>query len=413
MRERNAACGWTTAGTVAGLVLIAVLAADPGFAQAAATGSATVADGKGADAKALAVVESEAKKKEAAILNGEKTGDVTPAVEPKPEELDQKESVRRQELELAAEQLVVEALKAYRKSQFKDAAVFYRRAQGKLRAASTSQPRIVRKLQQIQTALFNLHSDWADSLAREAKRMASLDKYDQAIQKCNQAAEFVPSRAKEMDERVKLYTRAKKSAEFRAAIQPQVVDPEKAERDFEINILLEQGKVFFENNRFADARDLFEQILLKDPYDIRAIRYLRKISDKLLKIAEEKRQTTTAEMLAEVRWKWNWPVTPLLAGPAARVGGSAINKTREEKGIRAKLDNIIIPEVSFEDAKIGEVIDFLKKRSVELDPDGEGVNIMLQLSMPGAAPQQQGQGGGRNARHGRWHGRPRNGNGRR
>ncbi len=402
MRERKAACGWTIAGTAAGLVLLAAFSAGLGLAPTAAAADPGIG---AADAKALEVVEREAKKKEAAILNGKKAAGEAeakkaslPAAEPKPEELDQNESVRRQELELAAEQLVVQALRAYRKSRFKEAADYYRQAQAKLRLASTSQPRIVRKQQQIQTALFNLYSDWADSLARDAKRLADLEKFDQAIQKCRQAAEFVPARGKEMDERTKFYLKAKKAAEFRAAIQPQVVDPEKAERDFEINVLLEQGKVFFDNGRYADARDLFEQILLKDPYDVRAIRYLRKISDKLLKIADEKRQTTTAEMLAEVRWKWNWPVTPLLAGPAARVGGRAISKTQEERGMWAKLKNIIIPSITFDDAKITEVIDFLKKRSVELDPDGEGVNIMLQLSAPGVAPQQQqqqpGAGGG-------------------
>ena len=57
--------------------------------------------------------------------------------------------------------------------------------------------------------------------------------------------------------------------------------------------------------------------------------------------------------------------------------------------ISHKLDTIILPRVEFRDATIREAIDFLKKKSVELDPAKEGVNIVLHLEGGGgggAAP---------------------------
>lgn len=45
--------------------------------------------------------------------------------------------------------------------------------------------------------------------------------------------------------------------------------------------------------------------------------------------------------------------------------------------LAAKLDSLVIPRVEFEEATVAQVVTFLKKRSQELDPAKEGVNIML------------------------------------
>ena len=55
--------------------------------------------------------------------------------------------------------------------------------------------------------------------------------------------------------------------------------------------------------------------------------------------------------------------------------------------IRAKLNNIILPKLEFRDATIREAIDFLRKKSVDLDPEKAhpetaGINMVLQLEAP-------------------------------
>ena len=47
--------------------------------------------------------------------------------------------------------------------------------------------------------------------------------------------------------------------------------------------------------------------------------------------------------------------------------------------LREKLDNIIFPKVEFDAVPFETVVNYLKTRSRELDPDGEGVNFFLQL----------------------------------
>jgi hypothetical protein len=47
--------------------------------------------------------------------------------------------------------------------------------------------------------------------------------------------------------------------------------------------------------------------------------------------------------------------------------------------IQRKLSQLIFPKVSFEDAEVATVISYLKQRAQELDVDGAGVNILLQV----------------------------------
>jgi hypothetical protein len=50
--------------------------------------------------------------------------------------------------------------------------------------------------------------------------------------------------------------------------------------------------------------------------------------------------------------------------------------------IQEKLDNIILPRVSFKEATVHTVITYLKQRSKDLDPKGEGISFFLQLAGP-------------------------------
>src|SRR5262245_7945868 len=54
-----------------------------------------------------------------------------------------------------------------------------------------------------------------------------------------------------------------------------------------------------------------------------------------------------------------------------------------EKFVNAKLDRIIFPRLEFKEATIREAIDFLKRRTVELDPEPDpvkkGMGILLRL----------------------------------
>ncbi len=62
----------------------------------------------------------------------------------------------------------------------------------------------------------------------------------------------------------------------------------------------------------------------------------------------------------------------------------------DKQELREKLQKIVIPEMNFDSAKVTDVIRFLHEKSKELDPEGEGVNFLIQLKNGGAATQQPG-----------------------
>lgn len=51
----------------------------------------------------------------------------------------------------------------------------------------------------------------------------------------------------------------------------------------------------------------------------------------------------------------------------------------DNRRMRKKLKTIVIPKVQFADARVSTVIEYLKQRSRELDPQGAGVNFVLIL----------------------------------
>jgi len=205
-------------------------------------GDGKTADGD-ADAEAGVASEAEADVK-AQLEEGTGEDTVAPApqaaaVDPEPEELSATEKVRRQELELMADELAVQAMKLWRQNEFKQAADKYNDAKARLDKISRSQVRILKKKENIDASLHNLYSDWASSLIREAQQLVSVAKVEQAIEKCNQAGTYDPARRAQMDERIRKYRELKKQLELKEMTKPELIDIEKEQRDFEVKVAIE------------------------------------------------------------------------------------------------------------------------------------------------------------------------------
>jgi hypothetical protein len=64
---------------------------------------------------------------------------------------------------------------------------------------------------------------------------------------------------------------------------------------------------------------------------------------------------------------------------AAQDGPASVPLPGNHAKIESKLKSIIIDKVNFDKADVATVIDFLSRKSKSLDPDKEGVNIVLRL----------------------------------
>ncbi|NCC50239.1 MAG: hypothetical protein EOM20_03390 [Spartobacteria bacterium] len=158
------------------------------------------------------------------------------------------------------------------------------------------------------------------------------------------------------------------------------------QRGKDIAQLLKEARQFYDIKDYNAAEALFEQVLLKDEYNVDAMRYLKKIEERKYKIATTERDANLAKAMARVRETWNPPIIEAVQLPdEVRYQGTVSTVTPSEQ-LRTKMDKIIIPAIEFRSANIQDVVNFLVEESVAGDPDGDGVNIILNLNIGSSEP---------------------------
>ena len=151
-----------------------------------------------------------------------------------------------------------------------------------------------------------------------------------------------------------------------------------------------EAQGFYDAGRFSLAKKRCEQILSVDSTNIAARRFEEKIDSALSDYGVAAYNETRADAIARTDMAWARPIRRFKVPTEIPVENSSPQASTER--IRRKLERIIVPKLEFREATIREAIDFLKKKSVELDdlsPAGEkGVNIVLKLdpSSGGSAP---------------------------
>lgn len=305
-----------------------------------------------------------------------------------PDEITDLEIVQRRERFLNATSRIEQARDALNEQNYESAIDLLSTAERDLRRIS-GLSQASEKLVDVQQLLAITYERWADQLVKEGTANLEKDKFDEAIRLYNEALTINPELRQSISERIKRLEEARTIANFQELTSADNVDPERGEREREIALFLEQGRVYFRHRRYMDAREKFEQVLIKDPYNMEATRYLQSIYDELHQDAQERRWAMIKERTAEIEWKWVDPVAPLERPTNPSEIASQQPRVDDEDDIRWKLENIIIPKLTFEEATIQNVVTFLKERSKDLDIEGEGVNIFLRLDQGRTAVDEQ------------------------
>lgn len=143
----------------------------------------------------------------------------------------------------------------------------------------------------------------------------------------------------------------------------------------DVKTLLKEAKGFYDTARFDLAYKRYDQVLDLDPNNTEA----RKGQEDV--IAAKEKYANQAYSGPPARY--SGPPRPMADT------GSDAGKT---ENIRNKLDHIIIPQINFKDASVRDVMEFLHRKSIDLDtaetdPAQRGVNIVLKLDpVPEASP---------------------------
>jgi len=165
--------------------------------------------------------------------------------------------------------------------------------------------------------------------------------------------------------------------------------PEVLDKEASIEAMFSRAKQWFDVGDYDRAETSFEQILLKDPYHLETMRFLKRIEERRLEASNLRRRTTIEDYMQDVREKWNPPIRRGVSGPVESEAGPPKLTQTQSQQLREKMQGIVIPSISFRQASIVDVINFLREASEANDPQkGGGVNIILQLDAgpAGAAP---------------------------
>ena len=153
----------------------------------------------------------------------------------------------------------------------------------------------------------------------------------------------------------------------------------------QVNSMLIEAQGFYDTGRYALAKKRCEQILNLDPYNGAAREFEEKVDRAMDDYGIKAYNETRANAIKDVDNAWARPVRKFNIEAAPVVTTDIPAATTER--IRRKLEHIIIPKLEFREATIREAIDFLKKKSAELDTDSapgdRGVNIVLKLENSG------------------------------
>jgi general secretion pathway protein D len=173
----------------------------------------------------------------------------------------------------------------------------------------------------------------------------------------------------------------------------RTVTPGFASKRDEVNALLNQAEGYYATGRNDLALKRYEQILNLDPYSIAARNGMEKVNKQRKTYYDSTYNETRSRMLWLTDRAWERPVRKLTPAGRDTDGSSFGTNTaaNSKDAINNKLNKIIIDRMDLEDASIREVVDFLKQKSRQLDnstddPKKKGVNIVLKLASPAAAP---------------------------
>jgi len=162
----------------------------------------------------------------------------------------------------------------------------------------------------------------------------------------------------------------------------QTIGPRHRGRVEEVKKLHLDAKGFEETARHDLAMKRYDQVLNIDKYNIAARQGQEEVNRARTQYAEVAYNETRSRMLWQVQNAWQSPVRR----PAAAFEAVTFTNDQDAAGtarINAKLQKIIIPKLELRDATIVEALDFLKKRSTELDTDPDvarrGVSFVLKL----------------------------------
>lgn len=303
-----------------------------------------------------------------------------PAAEAKPavsgSQLEEQERVRRQAEEKEGLMALADALEAMRNEQYQVAFEKFTIAESKIQVReATEEARRTAKTGRAEAAMKLAEAAYAARNAADADKWLTEAKKDAEGQARN--VRRLSARLDDLKEEVAT------SGNIPVPVKrmPGVVAKKATTEE-----MVELGRQLFEVEEYDDAETAFEQALRSDPYSKDAMKFLRKIEERRLKVSELHRTATRVDMIQDVVDRWNPPLRTSNIAPPKADKQDPLDTSRQKRMVQEKMQTTVIPTIEFRQANIVDVINFLRDASEAADPAGGGVNIILKLDNVGSGP---------------------------
>lgn len=276
---------------------------------------------------------------------------------------------RRQQQMERAEQLMLEGDRKYADRDFAGAVESYR--------SSLMEVPQIAAAQQFQLSVFQKYQETvplrAEELARQGRSKDAIAMVDQFFQ--DAIAANVPVTA--LDSKTRFLLQDLKSGnKYEPALTPDHV--KKIEN---VDQLFAEAEGNIQLGNYDKATALYAEILAHDPYNSAARRGMERVDNLVNAYHQTAYDQTRATMIREIHQSWENPVPRYTLQGMTSQDALEFNPVDDET-IEAKLRNIILPSVEFEQTPLKEVVEFLIYRSraldtMEPDPAKQGVNILI------------------------------------
>ena len=284
----------------------------------------------------------------------------------------------RQEVERKGDGLVRDANLKLAAGEYMAACSLYRVA--KIEFKKFNSPYFSRKIEFCDRQIARCYYLQAEDAIRDADRSYQRGDFETAIKLCKEALKYCPEQADRLEALIAQYERRKNHAAERDSVSTERLVPNKKAQEYQIEVLLEQGRKLVAAGDLGAAVRKYQEIMLIDPYNAAAVKSLEGVYIRIGKIGDARFNATHRRMLSEAEWKFATPVFPEAEGKGNTVNflssGSKQKDVSGSSALAQKLNSIVIKEFSFDDIPISVVVNHLRELTKQHDPAHLGVNFV-------------------------------------
>jgi type II secretory pathway component GspD/PulD (secretin) len=286
-----------------------------------------------------------------------------------PQRIAEEEAVRRANQTILLHRKLDEAQAALRRNQLATAANLYLEAVNHIPLAEVGKPSVEADKR---AALAGLDSTEM-ALARQA--MASGDMIS-ANARVAVALKEDPNNEEVRKLKAEIDLRTKEQAGRVPSPEMLKRIPEVEKQKVEIAERVQNAKLLYEMGKLSESEAILVQVLRDDPSNGMAPYYLDLIKEARFKERARMREATVKSALVNVETAWI-PATNDLPTPNAWANTNLVYTSKGRQGILSKLDRMRLNEVRYNAVPLTEVLNQLRRESTNRDPDGIGINFMV------------------------------------